>query len=130
WYLYTSAGSANSAWKPTLSSVTLIGGSNFQVDGTQFYGLTEGAYYGDDSQASSNYPIIRLVDQSGATYYAKSYNFSTMGVATGSTPVSAGFTVAGIPQGNYSLYAVANGIASDPYPFSIGSGTPPAITTQ
>ena len=121
--IYTPSGAPNAAWKPTVSSITLNPDTTYKITGTQLNGLTEGAYYGDDAQMSSNYPIIRLV--SGSTvYYPRSVNFSTMGVATGNQSVSASFSTTGIPNGNYSLYAVANGIASNPISFSIGTQLP------
>ena len=43
-------------------------------------------------------------------------------MATGSTPVSTDFSVpAYVPYGTYSLYVVANGIASDPFSFTGGT---------
>jgi hypothetical protein len=121
--IYTPVGSPSSAWQPTIASVTQNPDTTYKITGTQLNGLTEGAYYGDDAQMSSNYPIIRLV--SGSTvYYARSFNFSTMGLATGSASVSASFSTAGIPNGTYSLSAVANGIASNPVTFNIGTQVP------
>ncbi len=117
-YVYTPAGAPNAAWKPTISSIT--GSGPYVVSGTQLNGLTEGAYEGDDVQMATNYPIVRLVDGAGKVFYARTYGFSTMGVATGNTPVSATFSTAGIPNGSYSVYAVANGIASDPAALTIG----------
>ena len=121
--IYTPVGGPSASWRPTISSITQNSDGTFKVTGTQLNGLTEGAYYGDDAQMSSNYPIIRLTSGSNV-YYAKSYNFSSMGVATGSATVSASFKVTGIPNGSYSLSAVANGIASTTVAFNIGSQVP------
>jgi hypothetical protein len=47
--------------------------------------------------------------------YLPTSHHSTMGVATGTTPVSTNVTVPGnMSAGQYSLVVVANGIASDP----------------
>jgi hypothetical protein len=121
--VYTPVGTPSSSWQPVISSITANLDGSFKVTGTQLNGLTEGAYYGDDAQMSSNYPIVKLVNGSNV-YYARSYAFSSMGVATGNASVSASFSVAGIPNGNYSLYVVANGIASNPVAFGIGTGKP------
>jgi hypothetical protein len=121
--IYTPAGSPSAAWQPTISSVSSNADGSYTLTGTQLNGLTEGAYYGDDAQMSTNYPIVRLVNGNNV-YYTKSYNFSTMGLATGSTSVSTRFSVSGIPNGSYSLYAVANGIASNAFTFNIGSAVP------
>jgi hypothetical protein len=73
---------------------------------------------------SSNYPIVRLTDGRGGVFYARTFGWS-VGVATGDTAVSTNFTLpSGIPAGTYSLSAVANGIASDPVDFTVGSGGP------
>jgi hypothetical protein len=126
--IYTPAGSPNAAWRPTISNITHNADGSYTVKGTQLNGLTEGGYFGDDAQNSTNYPIVRLV--SGSTvYYAKSYNFSTMGLATGSASVSADFMISGIPNGTYSLSVVANGVASNPVPFSFVDRAAPIITS-
>jgi hypothetical protein len=122
-YIYTPDGSPANSWKPRVASVTANVDGSYHLTGTQLNGLSEGAYYGDDATMSSNYPIVRLVSGTGQVYYARTSNFSTMGVATGSATVSADFTLpAGVPNGTYSLYAVANGIASDSFTFTIGAG--------
>jgi hypothetical protein len=127
--VYTPAGSPNPAWRPTISTIAPNSDGSFLLTGTQLNGLTEGGQMGDDLQFATNYPIVRLVNGSGRVYYARTFNHSSMGVATGSTPVSTNFTVAGIPNGNYSLYIVANGIASDPISFTVGTSLSPTITS-
>ncbi len=48
-------------------------------------------------------------------------NWSSTGVATGSTPVTTDFTLpAWMPLDTYSLTVVANGISSDPVSFAGG----------
>lgn len=85
----------------------------------QLNGLPEGASYGDDASMSSNDPRVRLTESLGHVYYARTFNFSFLGVATGSTPVSADFALAtGLPNGSFSLVAVANGIASGAVSFT------------
>ena len=72
-----------------------------------------GGNYGDDVQTASNYPLVRMTDGSGNVFYGRTYNHSTMGVATGNAPVSTNFVPpATLPQGTYNLQVVANGIAS------------------
>jgi hypothetical protein len=66
---------------------------------------------------------VRLTDGSGNVFYARTFNWSSTGVATGATPVSTEFVLpAGIPAGDYSLEVVANGIASVPVPFTVSPG--------
>jgi hypothetical protein len=114
--LYTPQGSANAAWLPVVSSVasTLSTGSTGNaISGTNFNGFDLGGAYGDDAQAATNFPLVRITNNSsGQVCYARSYNFSTMGVWTTGT-TNATFDV---PQscatGASTLQVVVNGIAS------------------
>jgi hypothetical protein len=127
--IYTPSGGAQSSWQPTITSITLNSDGSYTVKGTQLNGLTEGAYYGDDANSSTNYPVIQLVSSSGTVYYARTYNFSTMGLGTGTKTVSARFTLpSGLPSGAYSVYAIANGIASAAFNFSFPSAGRSATT--
>jgi hypothetical protein len=121
--IYTPSGGPQTSWQPTITSVTKNTDGSYTVKGTQLNGLSEGAYYGDDAAMSTNYPLIQLVDATGGTvYYARTYGFSTMAVGTGTKTVSARFTLpAGLPSGAYSLYAIANGIASAAFNFTFPS---------
>jgi hypothetical protein len=114
--LYTSSGSPSSSWEPTITSVSskLVAGQTYTISGTQFNGLSQGAAYGDDAQSATNYPLVRLTNQSTKhVFYCKTHNHSTMGVATGSTPVRTEFDVpSNVETGASSIQVVANGIAS------------------
>jgi hypothetical protein len=124
-WVYTPDGSPDPSWKPTVSEVDDNGDGTFLLFGTQLNGISEGASYGDDAEMSSNYPIIQLVDNSGNVVFARTSYWSSVGVATGDTPEYTFFTPpAGLNPGNYSLYVVTNGIASDPFPFTYGGGQP------
>ena len=113
--IYTPAGSPCAGCAPTIKTVasTLTHGSkNNRISGTQFNGLTQGAYYGDDNQSDTNFPIIRITDSTGRVVYCKTHNWLG-GVATGTKVVQAGFDIPGsIHTGAASLVVVANGIAS------------------
>ena len=105
------------AWRPTVTSTYpagLAAGHTYTVNGTQLNGLSQACNYGDDAGVSTNYPIVRLTNtSSGDVVYARSFDFSTMGIATGSTPHSALFQVpSSTAPGNYNLEVVANGIGS------------------
>lgn len=112
----TSVGTFNSSWQPTVTSVdsTLVAGSTNAISGTQFNGLSEASSYGDDFQNATNYPLVRIVNNTtGHVTYCKTHDHSTMGVATGGTIVSTNFDVpAGIETGASQLFVVANGIPS------------------
>lgn len=116
--VYTSNGTVNNAWRPTITSVpsSLNPGSSYSISGTQFNGLTAGTTYGDDGQMASSYPLVRI--ENAATkhiFYARTHNHSTMGIATGSAIVSTTFDVpTTIETGKSAIFVVANGIASAP----------------
>ena len=113
--VYTPSGGPNPAWKPVISGGSVNSDGSCQVFGTQFNGLSEGASYGAGAAMSTNYPLVRVTDSSGVVTYARTYNHSTMGLATGSLPVSTYFVAPTI--GVYQLQVVANGIASNPVNF-------------
>lgn len=120
--VYNPDGSPQNSWRPANISVsaTLVTGNSYTVTGTQINGLSQACSYGDDAQMATNYPIVRLVNKStGQVKYVRSYDFSTMGVATGTTvPDDLHSCTIDIPtglaQGSWDLFVVANGIASDP----------------
>jgi hypothetical protein len=123
-YVYTPDGAPDRSWAPTIAAVTDNGDGSFVLTGTQLNGISEGAAYGDDAEMSSNYPIVRLTGADGRVYYARTFNWSNTGVATGDTPVSTEFSLPdGLEAGTYSLEVAANGIASDPVDFTVA---PPA----
>ncbi|MGA8762285.1 MAG: hypothetical protein WB562_05290 [Candidatus Sulfotelmatobacter sp.] len=125
---FTSVGTFNSAWQPTITSVasTLTPGSTFPISGTQFNGLSQANAYGDDFQDATNYPLVRIVNNAtGHVFYSKTHDHSTMAVATGSALVSTNFDVpAGIETGASQLFVVANGIPSAGVAVTISSSTP------
>jgi Kelch motif len=99
--------------KPVISAVTANGDGSYHVTGTGFNGISGGADYGDENQNATNYPIAKLLAQNGSVYYARTYNWSSTGVATGSLPVSTEMTLpVGLPKGTYRLSISANGLSS------------------
>jgi hypothetical protein len=120
--VYIPDGVPTAAGKPTISSITMNGDGSYHLVGTKLNGLSQGSSFGDDAQMDSNFPIVRLTDGSGRVYYARTYNWSSTGVATGNTPVSTEFTLptALFASGHtaFSLVVVANGISSDPVAFT------------
>jgi hypothetical protein len=122
-WVYRPDGSPNASWKPTITGIT-NNGASFTLTGTQLNGLSEGAAYGDDAQMASNFPIVKLTSASGTVYFARTFNWSSTGVATGSTPESTQFTLpAAVTPGVYQLSVIANGIASNSVLFvQMGAG--------
>ena len=113
---YTPKGSAKSSWLPTISSVAsklAVGSKNNAIAGTNFNGFSQGAAFGDDGQMSTNYPLVRITNATtGDVCYARSHDFSTMGVwTTGST--SASFDIPkNCDVGGSTLQVIVNGLAS------------------
>jgi hypothetical protein len=113
---YTSTGTYKSSWAPKITSfpATVKRGSTYKISGQQFNGLSQAAAYGDEFGTATNYPLVRITNQStGHVFYAKTHDHSSMGVATGKATVSTNFDVpAGMETGASSLVVVANGIPS------------------
>jgi hypothetical protein len=114
---YTPTGSANATWAPIMSTAppASVAGATYPISGTQFNGLSQVAYYGDDVQSSTNYPMVQITNSaSGHIFYGRTFDHSTMSTAPG-TAGSRNFVVpANIETGPSDLVAIANGIASEP----------------
>jgi hypothetical protein len=115
--IYTPAGSYDKAWAPTITSVpTFINrGGTYQLSGVLLNGLSQGAFYGDDIQAATNYPLVRLTNvNTHEVIYARTHDHSSMAVASPDV-VSTNFDVPlGAEPGYNTLVVVANGIPSAP----------------
>ncbi|HVN64878.1 MAG TPA: hypothetical protein VMT58_09595 [Candidatus Binataceae bacterium] len=132
--LYTPSGSPDPSWKPAIAgypSQVNANGENYQLTGTQFNGLSQTVGYGDDYQAATNYPLVRITNNSsGHVIYARTHDHSTMAVATGNTSVTTEFDVpAGIETGASSLVVVTNGIASDSVSITVITASPTPTPT-
>jgi hypothetical protein len=114
--IYTPAStSACAGCAPVIKSLatTLTHGTRGnRISGTQFNGLDQGSYYGDDNQADSNHPTVRITDSAGTVVFCKTRNW-TGGVAQGTKITNAVFDIpANIHTGSASVSVVTNGIAS------------------
>lgn len=114
--VYTAVGGPDPSWAPTITSVPgrLKRGHSYEARGTQFNGLSQAAAYGDELESSTNYPLVRLTSKAtGRVSYARTHDHSSMGVATGTLPVSTRFDVPkSADAGASTLEVVANGIPS------------------
>jgi hypothetical protein len=103
----------------------------YAISGTMFNGFSPGAFYGDDAQSSTNYPLVRITNTAtGHVRYARSHDHSRMGVeSVGSTQVV--FTQfdapAALELGPSTLVVVANGIGSAPLSVTVAVASVPAI---
>lgn len=114
--VYTPKGKPEKSWLPKVQSVetTLtVGSTGNAISGTNFNGFSQGGSYGDDAQMSTNYPLVRITNGStGDVCFARSYNFSTMGVWTTGT-TNAEFDIpSSCETGASKLQVIVNGLAS------------------
>jgi hypothetical protein len=129
--VYTPDGTPDPSWKPAITGVPgfMAVGHHYALTGTQFNGLSQACMYGDDATMATNYPVARL-EHGTTVIYCRTAHHSTMGVATGTAPVSTVLSIPpAVPPGSYDLVVVANGIPSDPVPVTI-SATLPAIAVN
>jgi hypothetical protein len=114
-WVYTPDGTAPAALRPVINQVTYNGGGVFTLTGKQLNGQSAGSNYGDDVQTDQNYPIVRFTNSNGQVYYARTSNWSSVGVATGTTLMTTNFTLnPTMPAGVYALVVSAAGISSAP----------------
>jgi hypothetical protein len=115
--VYTPAAAPIAAWAPVIDDAPseIVRGSTYRIIGNQLNGVSQGAYYGDDVQGATNFPIVRLsYVATGQVVYARSKNFSTMTVAPHALGSAEFSTAKGAPTGPATLQVIANGIASKP----------------
>lgn len=127
-YVYTPSGTPLAAGQPAIESITESADGSYQLTGTNLTGISEGAAYGDDEQMRSDYPLVRMTNNtSGNVYYARTFNWNCTSVQTGSRVITTEFILPqNLPSGTYSLVAEANGNPSAPTTFSYA---PPAVPT-
>lgn len=129
--LYSNGAPPQDAWRPSIVTFNshVAPGATDSISGTGFNGFSEGAFYGDDAQMSTNYPLVRITSTAtGHVFYARTHNHSNMGVeAVGSSQiVTTQFDVpANIEIGECTLSVVASGIASGPVSAFCGANQPP-----
>jgi hypothetical protein len=111
----------NPAYAPIISSApdTVSPSGTYLLSGNQLSGLTQGAVYGDDCQADTNFPLVRIVNNAtGHVFYARTSYF-TRKIAPNAAS-STYFTVSATTEtGPSKLYVVANGIASTAWPVTV-----------
>ena len=115
-HVYTPSGSPNNMWRPTITNAPTQAhiGLSYTLFGTQLNGLSQACGYGDDAGCATNYPLVRLRNTAnGKIYYCRTFDHSTMAIATGNSIQSTSFAVpSNVPEGPYELVVVANGIPS------------------
>jgi hypothetical protein len=125
-WFYEPNGAPDPTWLPFVSEwpTDIAAGATGRLYGTQFNGLSQACAYGDDASMATNYPIVRLrsTEQNGPVIYCRSFDHSTMAVASGAAVVSTSFAVPDrTPIGFYQLAVIANGIASAEHAISVNA---------
>jgi hypothetical protein len=114
-WVFQDGGTPNPEWEPKIASVpsTVERGKTYVISGYNFNGFSQGAAYGDDTQAATNYPLVRLTNKAtGVVTYARTHDHSTMAIAY-TTEASTNFDVPKkIDTGLTEVQVVCNGIAS------------------
>ncbi|MEP6769679.1 MAG: hypothetical protein ABJC61_13485 [Acidobacteriota bacterium] len=123
-WVYASSGAPNPAWAPTINAglvVTNVArGKTYRLFGGNLNGFSQGAAYGDDAQAATNYPLVRITNRAtGHVFYARTHDHSTMGVAYSGTASTQYDVPSGMETGPSDLVVVANGIPSAPLAVTI-----------
>jgi hypothetical protein len=117
------------SWRPKITSYpsSMAVGHHYKLHGTQLNGLSQACSYGDDAQMATNFPIVQLT-QGGSINYVRSFDFSTLGIATGAAVHSTLVDIpASLPTGSYQLRVIANGIPSDPVNVTIAAQLPQIV---
>jgi hypothetical protein len=120
--VYTEKGKVETKLAPVISSfpTTVTHGSTYTLSGTYLNGWSQAVGYGDDYQAATNYPIVRITNTAtGHVFYARTANHSSMAVANPATVTTQVTVPAGIETGASTLEVVANGIPSAPFSVTV-----------
>lgn len=114
--IYTPTGPVAPRSAPSITGCprAVIVSMAYPLNGTQLNGLSQAVSYGDDASAATNYPLVRLHPSgTNRTYYCRTFNHLSMGVATGALPVSTSFRVPWqVDPGDAEIVVIANGVAS------------------
>jgi hypothetical protein len=111
-WLYSPAGTPQSAWEPTISSISPLTFGYFVLSGAQLNGLTNGADFGDDSKMATNYPIVSLVSSSGNITFARTVGVDQMAPRRNTAGACSFQVPAGTPAGTYRVHVSASGVDS------------------
>lgn len=124
--IYTPAGGPSPAWKPVVlfTPPVITPGHTYSLAGIRLSGISQGAAYGDDAQAATNFPIVRITNlRTGHVFYGRTHDFSSVSVASDDIAWTRFDVAAGEEPGLSKLEVVASGIASDPVTVLVtGSG--------
>lgn len=108
----------NTAWAPVITNApaNVNRGTFHKITGIRFNGMSQASGYGDDYQSATNYPLVRITNvNSGHVFYARTFNHSSMAVASNKKVSTHYLVPPNIELGKSKLEVVANGIPSKPF---------------
>lgn len=115
--VYTPKGGPKRDWRPVVvfTPPVLRPGHTYPLAGIRLSGMSGGAAYGDDVQAATNFPVVRITNmRTGHVVYARTHDFSSVAVASDDMSWTRFDVPAGLESGPSKLQVVASGIASAP----------------
>lgn len=115
--IYTPAGAPNPAWRPVVvfTSPVLAPGHSYPLAGIRLSGMSGGAAYGDDTQAATNFPVVRITNlRTGHVFYSRTHGYDSVAVASDEIAWTQFDVPAAQEAGLSRLEVVASGIASSP----------------
>jgi len=121
--VYTPDGAPNEDWQPEITDYPrhVRVKQTYRLGGRLLNGLSQVVSYGDDASMATNYPLVRIRNlHSDMVSYCRTFDHSSMGVATGLSIQGTSFKVPwGVEYGPAELCVVANGIASECVPIIV-----------
>jgi len=123
--VYNQGGVPKSQWLPQVTSMpsAITAGSTYTMSGTQFSGLDQGSYFGDDLTNSTNYPLLQITNlRTNQVVYARTFGYSSMSIAPGAAASSQFIVPTSTDDGAASARVIVNGIASSAQPLTISGG--------
>ena len=115
--IYTPTGHPKDDWRPVVmfTPLEMAPGQSYALAGRRLSGMSQGAAYGDDVQASTNFPLVRITNiKTGHVFYSRTHDFSSLAVASHRVAWTRFDVPADQELGLSRLQVVASGIASEP----------------
>jgi hypothetical protein len=93
----------------------LYPGRTYELAGRRLAGISQGGYYGDDVQTSTNFPLVRLTNaDTGHVAYLRTHDHSSVAIGSDKDATTQFDVAANVEAGSATLEVVTNGIASPP----------------
>ncbi len=123
-WIYTPDGEPLEEWRPQIVEcpTEVRRKQTYTLRGRQLNGLSQACSYGDDATMATNYPLVRIWTERGNVFYCRTFDHSTMAIATGAEIHTTHFKVPlACEDGPATLSVIANGIASEEVEIVVGS---------